>query len=210
MCATKATAKEELVKEFRVREILDAARRVIGHYGFEGITIDRVAEDAHVAKGTIYLYFANKDALLHAAIVQGLRALEWESHESDAADLPPLERIKKFVRDQFRLQSRNQDFLKAFFLESSFVIFEPGDERGEELRNVYVRYLEFAASILRSAMDHGVIRRVDPHLAAFVLTDMINGSLRRRLSGLASTPIEADAEAVLELFLRGVQAEVCE
>ena len=45
--------KEAVLKEYRVRELMEAARRVIGRYGFEGTTIDRVAEEAHVAKGTI-------------------------------------------------------------------------------------------------------------------------------------------------------------
>ncbi|MGH7864881.1 MAG: helix-turn-helix domain-containing protein, partial [Candidatus Binataceae bacterium] len=61
-----ATSREELIKEYRVAEILDATRRVIGRYGFQGATIDRVAEEAKVAKGTIYLYFETKDSLLHA------------------------------------------------------------------------------------------------------------------------------------------------
>ncbi len=198
--------REEVIKEYRVREILEAAHRVIGRYGFEGTTIDRVAEEAKVAKGTIYLYFDNKDDLLHAAVLEGLRALAAESYQGDRPDLPPLERISNFVRYQFRLQTSHQDFLKAFILESSFVTFEPGDERGEELRRLYAEYLDFVASMLRSAVEAGAIRRVDPQLAAFLLTEMITGCLRRRLMNLSSTPIEDDAEAVLELFLKGVQA----
>jgi TetR/AcrR family fatty acid metabolism transcriptional regulator len=203
---TGRTTREELIKEYRVGEILEAARRVIGRHGFEGTTIDRVAEEAKVAKGTIYLYFNNKDDLLHAAVLEGLRGLAAESYQGDRPDRPPLERITNFVRDSFRIQSSHQDFLKAFILESSFVTFEPGDERGEELRNLYAEYLEFSASILRAAIDAGALRPVDPKLAAFILSEMITGCLRRRLMNLASTPVEDDADAVLELFLRGVRA----
>jgi TetR/AcrR family transcriptional regulator, fatty acid metabolism regulator protein len=200
------TTREELIKEYRVREILEAAHRVIGRHGFEGTTIDRVAEEARVAKGTIYLYFNNKDDLLHAAVLEGLRALAVESYQGDRPDLAPLERISNFVRHQFRLQSSHQDFLKAFILESSFVTFEPGDERGEELRRLYAEYLDFVASMLRAAIETGAIRAIDANLAAFLLSEMIMGCLRRRLMNFASTPVEADAEAVLELFLKGVQA----
>ncbi len=202
---TRAT-REEVIKEYRVREILEAAHRVIGRYGFEGTTIDRVAEEAKVAKGTIYLYFNNKDDLLHAAVLEGLRAIIAESYQGDRPGSPPLERIGNFVRHQFGIQSTNQDFLKAFFLESSFVTFEPGDERGEELRRLYAEYLDFVASMLRAAIETGAIRPVDPHLVAFMLSEMITGCLRRRLMNLASGPVENDAETVLELFLKGVQA----
>jgi hypothetical protein len=39
-----------------------------------------------------------------------------------------------------------------------------------------------------------------------MLAEMITGSLRRRLLKFAASPLEADAEAVAELFLKGVQA----
>jgi AcrR family transcriptional regulator len=198
--------KEEVLKEFRAREILEAARRVVGRFGFEGTTIDRVAEEAKVAKGTIYLYFRNKDVLLHAAILEGLRAMIAETEADDFPDAPPLERIKALVHRQFRIQASNQDFLKAFFLESSFVNFEPGDARGEELRTVYIDHLNYVASILKAAIDAGALRSFDPMFGAFMLTEIMTGCLRRRLIGLASTPVEEDAGEVLELFLRGVIA----
>ena len=198
--------KEAVLKEYRVRELMESARRVIGRHGFEGTTIDRVAEDARVAKGTIYLYFSNKEDLLHAAVFEGLRAMIDETLRSDQPDLPPLERLRAFVKTQFRIQSSNQDFLKAFFLESKFVTFEPGDERGGALRSLYTEHLNFIASILESAVEAGVFRRLDPQFAAYALTEMMTGCLRRRLLGLVGTPVEEDAELVLELFLKGIIA----
>lgn len=44
MTKSSATTKEELVREFRVREILEAARRVVARHGFQGVTLERVAE----------------------------------------------------------------------------------------------------------------------------------------------------------------------
>ena len=198
--------KEAVLKEYRVRELMEAARRVIGRYGFEGTTIDRVAEDARVAKGTIYLYFSNKEDLLHAAVFEGLRAMIDETLRADKPELAPLERLRAFVKTQFRIQSSNQDFLKAFFLESKFVTFEPGDERGEALRSLYTEHLNFIASILESAVEAKVFRPLDPQFAAYALTEMMTGCLRRRLLGLVGTPVEEDTELVLELFLKGIIA----
>jgi TetR/AcrR family fatty acid metabolism transcriptional regulator len=198
--------KEEVLKNYRVSEILEAARRTIGRFGFEGTTIDRVADEARIAKGTIYLYFTNKDDLLHATVVEGLRVLTAELQRSDKASAPPIERISGLVRDMFRLQNSHQDFLKALILDSRFVCYEPGDRREQELRLVYLGFLEHLAGVLRSAAAAGAIRNIDPQLAAFMLSEMMNGCLRRRLVGLADdTPPEADAQAVLDLFLHGVR-----
>ena len=63
-------------------EILEAALRRFLHYGLKKTTMQEIARDAGVAVGTLYLYFADKDALVvgcadrfaerHRASVEGL------------------------------------------------------------------------------------------------------------------------------------------
>jgi TetR/AcrR family fatty acid metabolism transcriptional regulator len=196
--------KEEVIKEFRVREILDAARRVMARYGMQGTTVDRVAEEAKVAKGTIYLYFLSKDELVHAAVLEGLREMVAETVSSDDPSKPPLERIRNLILAQFRIQASNQDFLKTLIIGNSLDI-ELESQAGRDYMRVYAGHLDFVASVLQDAIDRGAIRPIDSQFAAFMLGEMLTGSLRRRLLKLATTPIEADADAVVELFLRGLQ-----
>ena len=107
----------------------------------------------------------------------------------------------------FKTQRSHEDFFKALILDSRFVSYEPGDRRGEELRRVYLEWVDFFACILRSAADDGAIRAPDPQLAALMLAEMMTAPLRRRLLALNDTPpdIDTDAEAVLNLFLYGVR-----
>lgn len=196
--------KEEVIKEFRVREILEAARRVMARYGMQGTTVDRVAEEAKVAKGTIYLYFQSKDELVHAAVLEGLREMVAETVRSDDPSMPPLDRICNLIRAQYRIQASNQDFLKTLIIGNSLDI-EVESQAGRDFMRVYAGYLDFVASVLQDAIDRGAIRPIDSLFAAFMLGELITGSLRRRLLKLASTPLETDADAVVELFLRGIQ-----
>src|ERR1700733_13913856 len=181
--------KEEVIKEYRVREILEAARRAMARYGMQGTTVDRVAEDA----------------LVRAAVLEGLREMVAETIASDDPSIPPLERIRKLILAQFRIQASNQDFLKTLIIGNSLDI-ELESEAGREYMRVYAGHLDFVASVLQDAIDRGAIRRIDPQFAAFMLGEMLTGSLRRRLLKLASSPIESDAEAVVELFLKGIAA----
>ncbi len=199
--------KEEILRNYRVGEIREATRRVIGRFGFEGATLDRVADEARIAKGTVYLYFKNKDDLLHATIVEGLRALtEHIRHEDDAA-APPLDRIRALVRTMLRLHNSHQDFLKALILDSRLLSDEPGDRKELELRKVYLKFLDHLASVMKAAAEKGAIRSVDPQIAAFMLCEMMNGRLRRRSMGLttANASPKADADVMLDLFLYGVR-----
>ncbi|HEY2662813.1 MAG TPA: TetR family transcriptional regulator [Candidatus Binataceae bacterium] len=201
--ANGRASREELLKEFRVKELLDAARRVIGRHGFQGTTIDRVAEEAHVAKGTVYLYFTNKDDLLFSAVIDGIRAMNEQTFALAHPALAPLERLRRMVRGAFRLLDSNQDFLKALIIEPSFANVNPDDPRAQQLRRVFSAYLDFAAAIIRDAIDAGQMRPLDPQHAAFMLDELVIGSLRRRMLEFASGPIEADADAVLDLFFHG-------
>ena len=196
--------KEEVIKEFRVREILEAARRVMARYGMQGTTVDRVAEEAKVAKGTIYLYFQSKDELVHAAVLEGLREMVAETVRSDDPSMPPLDRIRNLILAQYRIQASNQDFLKTLIIGNSLDI-EVESQAGRDFMRVYAGYLDFVASVLQDAIDRGAIRPIDSQFAGFMLGELITGSLRRRLLKLASTPLEADADAVVELFLQGVR-----
>jgi AcrR family transcriptional regulator len=200
--------KEEVIKEYRLREILAAARRVMGRYAMQGTTIDRVAEEAGVAKGTIYLYFSSKDDLVHAAVLEGLREIMQETIRSDDPQKPPIERIRDLILSQYRIEASNQDFLKTLIIGNSLDV-DVESHAGKEFMRVYTGFLNFSASIFQAAIDHGAIRPIDPQFAAFMLGEMITGSLRRRLLKLASSPLEADAESVIELFLKGIQVIPC-
>lgn len=52
----------------RRRRILDAARQLILHYGYDKTTVSDIAREAGVSKGAIYLHFSSKEALLDALI----------------------------------------------------------------------------------------------------------------------------------------------
>jgi TetR/AcrR family transcriptional regulator, regulator of autoinduction and epiphytic fitness len=52
--------------EARRAVILDAALRVFGQYGYRRTSIDDIAREADIGKGTIYLSFASKDEVFQA------------------------------------------------------------------------------------------------------------------------------------------------
>ncbi len=60
-------AREELVKQRR-GQLLDAALQLMARQGFAATSMEDIAREAGVAKGTVYLYFPTKDALLTALL----------------------------------------------------------------------------------------------------------------------------------------------
>jgi len=57
-------------QELAVERILEAAREVFRRDGIRGARMGKIAEAAGCARATLYRYFPNKEALLHAYMVQ--------------------------------------------------------------------------------------------------------------------------------------------
>src|SRR3954469_5255695 len=70
-----AESKEEVVQEFRIQSIQDAAMRVIARKGMAAATMQDIAEEAGVAKGTIYLYFRDRDELVEKTFATAINQL---------------------------------------------------------------------------------------------------------------------------------------
>ena len=67
--------RKEREKEQRRSAIVDAAEEVFFSRGVENATMDEVAEKAELSKGTLYLYFKNKNDLFHAIVARALEML---------------------------------------------------------------------------------------------------------------------------------------
>src|SRR2546430_14760627 len=60
-----SVADEESSKR---RQILDGARKVFMDLGFDGASMGEIARSAGVSKGTLYVYFADKNSLFEAIV----------------------------------------------------------------------------------------------------------------------------------------------
>ena len=151
--------------EIRRQRILDAALEVFSEKGFHQATVAEVAEKAHVGKGTVYLYFEGKEALL-VSIFDTLvdRVLQALDQILDGND-DPREAVQWWVARQMgnRRAGRlipqllaQHPFLSSLALER---------ERGSLLN----RAVEKVAERIRAAIDRGTVRSCDPTLAACVL-----------------------------------------
>ncbi len=81
--------------EEREAQIIDAAFTAFAAHGFDETRLEDIARLAAVAKGTIYLYFPNKEALFREMIVRTMiaRLDELERHPKDADSLADFNRV---------------------------------------------------------------------------------------------------------------------
>ncbi|MDD1724830.1 MAG: TetR/AcrR family transcriptional regulator, partial [Methanospirillum sp.] len=69
------TSKEEYREEARKR-IICAAITIMKRRGYRALTVEEVAKEVGVTKGTLYLYFENKEDLLNHVFRESVRVFE--------------------------------------------------------------------------------------------------------------------------------------
>lgn len=72
---TSIADRKEREKERRRGEITDAAEKLIFSRGYENVTMDNIARETELARGTLYLYFKNKDDIYIAIAIRGSKIL---------------------------------------------------------------------------------------------------------------------------------------
>src|SRR3954454_14822783 len=77
-------------------EIKDIARRLMAEHGTAGLSIREVAREMRMTAPALYHYFANRDALITALILDAFNALAdaLEQARADAATYTPVQQLK--------------------------------------------------------------------------------------------------------------------
>ena len=110
-------SKRDVVAEFRRGEILEAARRVFAARGFAAATVDEIAKQAGIAKGTSDLYYRSKTDVYAGAALEGLRALhEQVMTEVSNADTP-FDKVRAFIETKAKYFERHVDFFRLYYAE---------------------------------------------------------------------------------------------
>ena len=105
--------REQVLRDFRTDQILEAARRVIGEEGFAEASIDRIAEAAGVARSTLYVYFDGKEDLLNQCIAQLRLGLGERVRQAVEEASGTEERLAAFLASHFEYVGEVRDFFRA-------------------------------------------------------------------------------------------------
>jgi len=188
--------------ETRIR-ILQAARRLFSHRGYDGTTTRDLARKAGVAEGTLFRYFENKKAILIAVATQGWFELLTDLL-TELSEMGSYDAVGQIMQRRLLNLQANADVLRVCFME---VQFHP-ELRDRIQTEVISKMLSVAEAFFQTAMDRGVYRPMDPKVVARVFLGMfaISGFSQTTILEPQASPqaIKAMAEGITEIFLRGV------
>ena len=134
--ARAALGDGKLVPDKR-RVILDAAVRVFARQGFHACRVSDIADEAGVAYGLVYHYFASKDEVLDTLFAERWNLMLELIREVDARSLPVREKlgaIASFIVDSYR---HDPDVMKVIIVEVTRAANSFGQTHLNEIRTAY-------------------------------------------------------------------------
>lgn len=99
--------RKEREKENRRETILQAAEAVMMANGLHGLSIDLIAQETELAKGTIYLYFKSKEEILGILTVKSRHILYNEFEKIAATPAAPIEKLHQIIKANYTFYKTN-------------------------------------------------------------------------------------------------------
>lgn len=172
------------------QRILRATLKLITVNGFHGTPVSLIASEADVGAGTIYRYFANKEAIINDLYDQ----IQKELHRATLADIP----ADVSVRDEFYLKWRNilRYYLthpdEAKFLEqfAASPFISPDLTEQKNRRNSHLKVL------IARGISTGIIREIDYHTIAVLMWGTIQQLHQLQYSGVR----QIDEDLINDIF----------
>jgi AcrR family transcriptional regulator len=195
-----AIAPKEAVKE----SILDATDRLLARFGYRKMTVDDIAAEAGIGKGTIYLHFSSKEEVVLSHIDRIVERLNSRLTEIARSNVTAAERLRLMLltRVLFRFDSI-QHYTQS--LNDLLAVLRP------RLLARRAQYFEseaqIFAAVLTAGRESGELSFENEHATAHALLQATNGLLPYSLSTTElgeREEVEQRTADVANLMVRGL------
>lgn len=193
-----------IASEDKRTRILDAAIRVFAEHGYHEARVGDIAEDAGVAHGLLYHYFASKDDVLRTIFVENWGQLIARFRAVEVANEPAGEKLEGIAKILLRTW-RNDPALVTVMVREVARSHQLQD-RVDEVREAFA----IVQRIVEEGQSAGAFRRdVDARLASWLfyggLEEVLTGWVLGQLPDSEDDVARAERTAV-DVALRGLSA----
>jgi TetR/AcrR family fatty acid metabolism transcriptional regulator len=163
------------------RMILDAAVRVFANQGFHACRVSDIADEAGVAYGLVYHYFASKDEVLDTLFLERWDVMLQMIRQVDSEQRPAREKLQaiaSFIVDSYR---HDPDLMKVIIVEVTRAANSFGQTHLAHIRQAY----ELIGAIVTAAQAEGAFKsEIDAEFAAMAFYGAIEQMLTGWIFGL--------------------------
>lgn len=206
--AKRAYGRED--KQVRREEILAAARRLFASGSGELPAVGDIAVAAGLAKGTVYLYFATKEAIFADLILEGWKGVLDEVDGVFRSDISGPDKVAAFVARTVAYMATNRELLRLDALGHGVVERNLEPETLRSFKSALTQRLLDSGAVMEAAMDLPPGRGVQLLMRTYALTrglwQSLNTEAERPSGVFQHTDFRQELTEALREYWRGALA----
>jgi AcrR family transcriptional regulator len=192
--------KQALRRKRRVDAILEIAIAAFRRNGYHGTSMEQIADQLLMTKGSLYYYFKDKEEILFAVHDRALDRILEELEKVTLIGGCPCEQLRGLLASHIRIMVEG---FHGTALALEFGALSPARlKRVIEKRDRYERALR--ELVARGGVE-GCFRPVDPRMSVVAMLGAVNWIARWHKPGGPSGPAEI-AQGFLDVFMNGILA----
>ncbi|RUT48064.1 TetR/AcrR family transcriptional regulator [Paenibacillus anaericanus] len=189
-------------KQEKFELILEAALKVIAENGFHGSQISKIAKEAGIADGTVYLYFKNKEDILISLFQQRLGELVSTFNDSIRETNSAEEALRKICEIHFTELEQNVNLAFVTQIELRQSSFELRKAIGLSVKP----YIQLIEHILEQGVQEKSFRPdLDIKLTRLLLFGGMDEVVTSWLISGRKYSLSAQVDKTIEFFLKGLK-----
>jgi AcrR family transcriptional regulator len=199
-------SRKEIEKESRKTDIINTAAQLFSEKGFHDVKMDDIAERVGLSKGTIYLYFENKETLFFSIIQVRLSELTKQIQEILLLDEPFVENLRRFVTTCLGFLERHQAFFKIMHSEKMRMNVEEHYKMHDCAIEAYQTIFGITGELIRRGQKECILREDTPETLSKILLGILDAYLYQRVFLGSKVSIEEEVDQVIDYYLNGAKA----
>ena len=208
--------RREREKLQRQNDILDAAEKVFFNKGYGTATMDDVAADAELSKGTLYLYFKTKEELYFGLTHRALLNLQERFQKVLDGEGKGMQKVVNIGHAFYAYSVEEPDYYKtiAQFEMAQLDATQEGQEIVEKCHQAGKGVMEQVAAAIVQGVNDGSIRKdVDPLKIAFLLQGLSNGVIQlmaregKHIEKLEAFEVSELMDEFIDIMIRALQPD---
>jgi AcrR family transcriptional regulator len=179
--------------------IIKTAKRLFGKYGLRKTTVDDIAGEARIGKGTIYHYYESKEDIFIAVVEDEVQFLKEEVMKAVASQSAPDKKLRMYILTRMRVIGKVANFYSTF--KQEYI-----DYYGF-VNKIHSKYTDFEIGVIKQfiqeGIDSGLFKVDNLDLTAFTIVIAMKG-LEYYWAMETDQDLESKLDSMLNVLFMGI------
>lgn len=184
--------------------IFDSAIKIFSEFGYRGATMDEIASNAGLAKGTLYYHFSSKEEIFNFIVVEGIQILTSQAVEIQKLDIGPVDKLERMSKIQLEFMYGYTDFFKVVMSQ-----LWGNEKRQDDLRSLIRSYIKSnIEGNIKAAMKQNLIKEADSEILAYEFFGVLCSAAIYESINIDKIQLDVVIDNAVKFTLRGLGIDI--